>query len=146
MVNALKVKIVKLHQDATIPKYAHAGDVCFDLVSVESVEVAAGRVVVVGTGLAMQPEPGYELQIRPRSGLAAKHGITVLNSPATLEPTYTGEIKVILHNTSTDSYSVKKGDRIAQAVFKEYRPVEFTEVDKLAATERGARGPGSSGK
>lgn len=142
----MKAKIVKLHKDACIPQYAHKGDVCFDLVSVESISVKPQATVIVSSGLAMQPEDGYELQIRPRSGMAAKHGITVLNSPATIEPTYTGEIKVIIHNTSDRVYEIRKGDRVAQATFKRYETVEFEEVDSLIESERSDGAFGSSGR
>lgn len=142
----MRAKVLKLNSEAAIPAYAHDGDVCFDLVSIESLSVEPQETVVVGTGIALQGEPGYELQIRPRSGMAAKHGITVLNSPATIEPTYTGEIKVIIHNTSNQTYAIKKGDRIAQATFKRYETIGFEEVDSLASSERSDGGLGSSGR
>lgn len=142
----MRVNIKKLDSRAVLPQAAHKGDVGFDLRALEGATIAAGERKLFATGLSMQPEPGWEVQIRPRSGLALKHGITVLNAPATIEPTYRGDVGVILHNTSNETYEVAAGDRIAQAVFKRYEPtIEFIEVDELEASERGEGGFGHTG-
>lgn len=101
---------------------------------------------LVGTGLYIQLPKGYEAQVRPRSGLAAKHGITVLNSPGTIDADYRGEIKVILINLSHQSFVINPGERIAQMVIAKYEKVEFNVVDKLDETARGEGGFGSTGK
>lgn len=102
--------------------------------------------VLIGTGLYIQLPKGYEAQIRPRSGLAAKHGITVLNSPGTIDADYRGEIKVILVNLSNQSFVINPGERIAQMVITTHEKVEFNVVDKLDETVRGEGGFGSTGK
>ena len=99
-----------------------------------------------GTGLFIQLEPGYEATVRPRSGLALKHGITVLNTPGTVDADYRGEVGVILVNLSNEPYTVSPGDRIAQLVVSQYRQVKFHEVDELNETERGDGGFGHTGK
>ena len=99
-----------------------------------------------GTGLYIQLEPGYEATVRPRSGLALKHGVTVLNTPGTVDADYRGEIGVILINLSNEPYTVKPGDRIAQMVVSQYRQVNVYEVDALDETERGEGGFGHTGK
>lgn len=143
----MRVEVKKLHPDAVIPHNALKGDVGVDLYSIEAAAIEPGERKLFGTGIALKLEAGYEMQIRPRSGLAANHGITVLNSPATIEPTYRGEIKVILINTSRELYQVSKGDRIAQAVFKRYEEgIEFTEVEELDKTHRGDGGFGHTGR
>lgn len=106
----------KLHEDAIIPHYQTIGSVGLDLHSIEATSIEAGKRGIVGTGLRMHLPQGVEGQIRPRSGLAAKHGITVLNSPGTIDSDYEGELKVILYNTGDSTFSIEKGDRIAQLV------------------------------
>ncbi len=101
--------------------------------------------VVVKTGLFLEIPKGYEVQIRPRSGLAAKHGITVLNSPGTIDADYRGEIGVILVNLSNEPFTIENGERIAQMVFSKYEKVTFEETSELSETERGAGGFGSTG-
>ena len=143
----MRVEIKKLHKGAIIPHNALKGDVGVDLHSIEDGALEPGERRLFGTGIAVKLETGYEMQIRPRSGLAINHGITVLNSPATIEPTYRGEIKVILINTSDELYKVSKGDRIAQAVFKSYEDnIDFTEVEELDKTQRGDKGFGHTGR
>lgn len=142
----MKVKIKKLHKDAIIPKQAVVGDVGLDLATTDSGWVFPFQRKLFRTGIAIQPEAGIELQIRPRSGLALKKGMTVLNSPATIEPTYTGNVGVILYNTGLLPFKVEQGDRIAQGVFKEYEPVvDMVEVNELEETVRGEKGYGDSG-
>lgn len=142
----MKLKIKKLHPKAVIPKQAHKGDVGLDLSTIDSGWVFPFRRKLFRTGIAIQPEKGYEMQIRPRSGLALKKGITVLNTPATIEPTYRGDVGIILYNTSFLPFKVKAGDRIAQAVFKRYEEhIETEIVDELDKSVRGEKGFGSSG-
>ncbi|WP_163530941.1 dUTP diphosphatase [Halobacillus ihumii] len=140
------VDIQKLHEDAIIPKNAYEGDVGIDLHTIDEGTLLPNERALLRTGLAVKPPKGYEMQIRPRSGLAYKKGITVLNSPATIEPTYRGDVGIILYNAGQEPLEIRKGDRIAQAVFKKYEEtVEFKIVDELDGTERGSNGFGSSG-
>jgi dUTP pyrophosphatase len=116
-----------------------------DLHAVEDVSLAPGETKLVPTGLAIELPPGYEAQIRPRSGLALKHSITLPNSPATIDPGYRGELRVILLNLGRNSFEIHRGDRIAQMVISRYEAVEWEEGD-LAVSTRGAGGFGSSGR
>lgn len=142
----LGVKVKILNPDAIIPKYQTEEAAGFDLHSVEEKIIKAGERDVVKTGLAVALPKGYELQVRPRSGLALKNGITVLNTPGTVDSDYRGELMVILLNTSKDDFVIKKGERIAQAVIKEILQADFAVVDELDSTERGMGGFGSTGK
>ena len=143
---SLELKIKKIHSDAVIPSYVHEGDAGFDLVSVEDYVLRPGERRAIGTGLQVEIPEGYEMQIRPRSGLAFKQGVTVLNSPGTIDVGYRGEIKVILVNHSDGNYEVKKGERIAQGVINELPKVTIVEVSELSETARGEGGFGSTGK
>ncbi len=116
-----------------------------DLHSVEAVTLAAGETRLVSTGLAIELPPGFEAQIRPRSGLALKHSITLPNAPATIDPGYRGELRVILHNFGKADFEICQGDRIAQIVVARYEAVEWQESD-LSDSARGAGGFGSSGR
>jgi dUTP pyrophosphatase len=116
-----------------------------DLHAVESLTIPPGAVLLVPTGIAIELPPGYEAQIRPRSGLALKHGVTLPNSPATIDPGYRGEIRVILHNFGAQAFEIKPGDRIAQMVIARYESVEWDEAD-LSESQRGDGGFGSSGR
>jgi dUTP pyrophosphatase len=142
----LDVKVKILSADAIIPKYQTSEAAGFDLHSVDEKTIKAGERDVVKTGLAVALPKGYELQVRPRSGLALKNGITVLNTPGTVDSDYRGELMVILLNTSKEDFVIKKGDRIAQAVIKEILQADFAVVDELDSTERGSGGFGSTGK
>lgn len=142
----LGVKVKILNPDAIIPKYQTEEAAGFDLHSVEEKIIKAGERDVVKTGLAVALPKGYELQVRPRSGLALKNGITVLNTPGTVDSDYRGELMVILLNTSKEGFAIKKGERIAQAVIKEILQADFAVVDELDSTERGTGGFGSTGK
>ncbi len=142
----LGVKVKILNPDAIIPKYQTEEAAGFDLHSVEEKIIKAGERDVVKTGLAVALPKGYELQVRPRSGLALKNGITVLNTPGTVDSDYRGELMVILLNTSKEDFVIKKGERIAQAVIKEILQADFAVVDELDSTERGTGGFGSTGK
>ena len=131
-----------------LPVYATQGSAGFDLhadINDDIVIRPMGRAVV-GSGLAASIPPGFEIQVRPRSGLAAKHGVTVLNAPGTIDSDYRGEIGVILANLSDTDFVIKRGDRIAQAILSEYARAEMKLVDSLDETERGAGGFGSTGR
>jgi dUTP pyrophosphatase len=143
----LKLRIRRLHENALIPRYAHGPleDAGLDLHAVEVVTISPGETKLVPTGLAIELPPGYEAQIRPRSGLALKYGITLPNSPATIDPGYRGEIKVIVQNLGQIPFTVEPGERIAQMVVARYEAVEWEEGD-LNESERGAGGFGSSGR
>lgn len=142
----LGVKVKILNPDAIVPKYQTEEAAGFDLHSIEEKKIKAKERDVIKTGLAVALPKGYELQVRPRSGLALKNGITVLNTPGTVDSDYRGELMVILLNTSNEDFAVKKGDRIAQAVIKEILQADFAVVDELDSTERGTGGFGSTGK
>jgi dUTP pyrophosphatase len=140
------LKIKKLNKDAVIPAYQTKEAAGFDLHSIEDVVIKPGERKLIGTGLAFEIEFGYEVQIRPRSGLAYKHGITVLNTPGTIDSDYRGEIKVLLINHGDKEFEIKKNERIAQAVIAPVIQAEIVEVEELSDTERGSGGFGSTGK
>lgn len=140
-----KIKFVKMQEDAQIPKYAHKSDAGMDLYSTESTQLLAGEFKVVKTGLQMSLPFGYEAQIRPRSGLAAKFGVTVLNTPGTIDADYRGEVGVILINHSKNAFKIEKGDRIAQMVISKLTKFNVKEVNTLDKTKRGEGGFGSTG-
>ena len=141
----MKVSINKLHPDAVVPKYATNGSSGFDLVAVEDVSLATGETKLIKTGLAFDVGRGYELQVRPRSGLSLKTGLRVANSPGTVDSDFRGEVCVIMENTG-QHYNIKKGDRIAQGVICPVVQADFEVVNELDKTIRGANGYGSSGK
>lgn len=143
----MKVKIIN-HSGFDCPSYATPLSAGMDLrASMEqSITLAPLERALVPTGLFVELPEGYEMQIRPRSGLAAKHGITVLNSPGTIDADYRGEIKVILVNLSNNPFEIVPGERIAQAVVAEHAHIEWEQVEQLGATERGAGGFGSTGR
>ena len=143
----MHIRIKRLRPDASLPHYAHGPeeDAGMDLRAVERVVLAPGMAHGVPTGLAIELPAGYEAQIRPRSGLALKHAITLPNSPATIDPGYRGEIGIILLNLGSEPYTVHPGDRIAQMVVARYEPVEWDEGG-LAGSTRGSGGFGSSGR
>ena len=132
-------------QDLPLPAYATEGAAGMDVVSAEDVELAPGARYAVSTGFAMAIPPGFEIQVRPRSGLALKHGITVPNSPGTIDSDYRGELKVILINHGTEAFSVRRGDRIAQLVLGPVTRGSWLEVEDLGETVRGEGGFGSTG-
>lgn len=139
------VRFKKLTPDAVLPSYAHPGDAGMDLTSIEEVELPPGEIRLVKTGLAMALPSGTEAQVRPRSGLAAKHGVTVANTPGTIDEGYRGEICVILVNLGKAPFRVEKGMRIAQMVIAPVLRAGVAEVTELSDTERGTGGFGSSG-
>jgi len=147
IIESMRIKVKKLHPDADLPAYAHGPleDAGMDLRSLEDVTLLPNVPVMVPTGLAIELPPGYEAQIRPRSGLALKHAITLPNTPATIDPGYRGEIKVILLNLGKQDYQIHKHDRIAQMVIARYEAIEWEESD-LGDSVRGAGGFGSSGR
>jgi len=142
----IKAKILKVDKDLPTPKYAHFGDAGMDLYSAEDYVLKCGERKIFSTGLKIEIPEGYEVQIRPRSGLAAKHGITVLNTPGTLDYQYRGIIGVILINHGNADFEVKRGERIAQMVFNKFESAELIEVEELSDTARGEGGFGSTGK
>ena len=141
----MTIRFKKVHPDAFLPAYAHPGDAGMDVRSVENVELAPGARALVHTGLVMLLPPGWEAQVRPRSGLALKHGVTVLNTPGTIDAGYRGEVGVILANLGDATFSVRKGDRIAQIVIAPVTTAVIEETDVVDETERGSGGFGSTG-
>ena len=128
-----------------LPAYATAGAAGMDVVSAEDVTIAPGARHAVATGLAMAIPHGFEVQVRPRSGLALKHGITVPNTPGTIDSDYRGELKVILINHSAEAFAIRRGDRVAQLVLAPVTRAVWLAVDELDETARGAGGFGSTG-
>ena len=143
----MKIRIQRVREDAELPHYAHGPneDAGMDLRAVETVTLEPGVPRAVPTGLKIELPPGFEAQIRPRSGLALKHAITLPNSPATIDPGYRGEIRVILLNLGHEPYRIHARDRIAQMVIARYEAVEWEEC-ALADSQRGTGGFGSSGR
>ena len=140
------LKIKKLSEDAIIPFYAHPGDAGLDLFSVEEVTIEPGKRKLVATGISIELPKNTEAQVRPRSGLALKYGVTVLNSPVTIDEGYRGEIKVILINHGEEAFKINKGDKIAQMVIMPVLTVGIEEVEILNDSERGEGGFGSTGR
>lgn len=169
--NVINVKIRRLHPDAVIPEYATELAAGFDLVAVEDVIIAPGETGLVPTGIAVEIPPGYEMQVRPRSGISRKTKLRVANSPGTVDADFRGEVKVIVDNIAREehgstprlrnlegktefyngeyfekyTYIIRKGDRIAQAVIAPVIRANFEVVDELSETERGDGGFGSTG-
>ena len=143
----MKVKVVNSSAFA-LPEYQTPLSAGLDIRAnlSESITLSPLERAMVPTGLYVELPEGYEMQIRPRSGLAAKHGITVLNSPGTIDADYRGEIKVILVNLSNTPFTIEPGERIAQMIVARYEQVEWQTVESLSETERGAGGFGSTGK
>jgi dUTP pyrophosphatase len=133
------------NDDLPLPAYATTGAAGMDVVAAEDVTIAPGARHAVATGLAMAIPAGYEIQVRPRSGLALKHGITVPNTPGTIDSDYRGELKVILINHGTADFVVRRGDRVAQLVLAPVTQGQWVLVDTLDDTARGAGGFGSTG-
>ena len=129
-----------------LPCYATAGAAGMDVVAAEELLLEPGQRHAVATGFAIAIPPGHEVQVRPRSGLALKHGITCLNTPGTIDEDYRGEVKVILANLGSEPFAIKRGERIAQLVPATVTKAAFDEVDSLDGTERGHGGFGSTGR
>jgi len=141
----MKLKVTRLTEDALLPEYAHPGDAGLDLFAVENVKIQPGEIQMVRTGIAIELPSNTEGQVRPRSGLAAKYGVSVLNSPGTIDESYRGEICVIMINHGKRPFTVEKGMRIAQLVISPIIRVEVKEAKKLSQTTRGTKGFGSTG-
>ena len=142
----LEVPVVRLDPELPLPRYARPGDAGVDLVAATDLELAPGGRGLVPTGVAVAIPRGYAGFIQPRSGLALRHGVTVLNAPGTIDADYRGEIKVCLINHDPDTpITIARGDRIAQLVVQRVELPEFTEVEDLGGTSRGSGGYGSSG-
>lgn len=141
----MKIRVKRVDTQAIIPKYQTAHSAGFDLHSIDDMTIEPKSRAIIGTGLAFAIEHGYELQVRPRSGLALKHGVTVLNTPGTIDSDYRGEIKIVLINLGEEKFVIKKGDRVAQAIVKEVIQAAFSEVSELDTTARGEGGFGSTG-
>jgi dUTP pyrophosphatase len=139
------VYIQRLHEKAIIPSYQTDGAAGFDFHSVEKAIIMPGETALISTGLAFAIPMGLELQVRPRSGLSAKTGIRVANSPGTVDCDYRGEVKIILTNTGDLPYTVNPGDRVAQGVLCPVYQAVFGVLDRLDDTDRGTNGIGSTG-
>ena len=146
LANGLKVFFKKLDDKAFIPTYAKDNDACCDLYSVEEVDIEPMEVKLVDTGIAIEMPDGFEAQIRPRSGNAWKHKITVLNSPGTIDAGYRNSIKVMLINFGKEKYTVNVGDRIAQMKFSPVIQGFFIEKQELSSSDRALGGFGSTGR
>lgn len=147
MTDRIGVRIKRLPhgQDLHLPTYATDGAAGMDVVAAEAVTLQPGQRHAVATGLAVAIPDGYEIQVRPRSGLALKHGISVPNTPGTIDSDYRGELKVIMINHGTDDFPIARGDRIAQLVLAPVTQAEWDEVEELDDTARGSGGFGSTG-
>ncbi len=149
----MNIKIKKLHPDAIIPQYQTDGSSGFDFHAIEDIIIHSGDTVLVKTGLSFEIPKGFELQVRPRSGMSLKTKLRVANSPGTIDSDYRGEVCIIMDNIShrdpypfTESALITKGDRIAQGVICPIIRAQFEEVEELSSTDRGEGGFGSSGK
>jgi dUTP pyrophosphatase len=141
----IELAVARLRDDARLPERAYAGDAGLDLAACERVELAPGERAVVPTGIAVAVPEGFAGFVQPRSGLAARHGIAVVNSPGLIDSGYRGEIRVVLLNTDPErAFVAEAGDRIAQLVVVPIPELDLVEVDELPPSERGVRGFGSS--
>jgi dUTP pyrophosphatase len=141
----IELPVVRLREEATLPEQAYAGDAGFDLSTCERVVLGPGERALVPTGLAVAIPEGYAGFVQPRSGLAARHGIAVVNSPGLIDSGYRGEIRVVLLNTDREqTFVAEPGDRVAQLVVLPVPELELVELEELPASERGVRGFGSS--
>jgi len=148
MTEPLRVRFLRLegNPDLPLPSRATAHSAGYDVRSSEAdLELQPGEIRAVSTGLIMELPPGLEAQVRPRSGLAARFGITLPNSPGTIDPDYRGELKVLLQNGGPDPVPIRRGERIAQLVFARFEAPDVVEVDNLSETDRGRGGFGSTG-
>ena len=142
----IEVKRLSGGEGLPLPSYASGGAAGLDVVAAEDLTLAPGERRAVATGFAIAIPEGYEVQVRPRSGLALKHGVTCLNTPGTIDSDYRGEVKVILANLGAESFEVRRGERIAQLVPAPVLRAAFREVDELDSTDRGSGGFGSTGR
>ena len=141
----MTLRFKQVHPDAVLPSYAHPSDAGMDLRSVDDLTLAPGQRALVHTGLVLLLPPLYEAQVRPRSGLALKNGVTVLNTPGTIDSGYRGEVGVILINLGQAAFDVRKGDKIAQMVIAPVTQPNIEETDVVDETDRGSGGFGSTG-
>ena len=142
----LPIQITRLDKELPLPQYAKTGDAGLDVYARIDCTLLPGQRALVPTGIAIAIPEGYVCLVHPRSGLAAKHGVSIVNAPGTIDAGYRGEIQVILINTdSKETFTVKRGDRIAQLVFQKFEVAEFEEVEILPQSDRGAGGFGSTG-
>jgi dUTP pyrophosphatase len=142
----MQLKVKRLNPAALLPAYARAGDAGLDLFAMSPATIGPGASALVGTGIAIELPPGTEAQVRPRSGLALKHAITVLNTPGTVDEGYRGEVGVILINHGKSAFVIEAGMKIAQLVVSPRIEVEVTEVAELQDSQRGSGGFGSTGR
>lgn len=147
MADEVKVQVKRLPHGAglELPKYATSGAAGMDVIAAETVSLAPGARHAVATGLAVAIPQGYEIQVRPRSGLALKHGVTVPNTPGTIDSDYRGELKIIMINHGSEPFPIQRGDRVAQLVLAPVTQAAWDEVVELDETDRGAGGFGSTG-
>ncbi len=141
----VKVKIQLMDLNAILPKYIHHGDAGMDVFSIEDSNLRPNERKLIRTGLKLEIPEGYEIQVRPKSGLALNHGITILNTPGTIDSGYRGEVCVILFNASDKDYQVKKGEKIAQIVLKKVELMDIEEANELSDSSRDQGGFGSTG-
>jgi dUTP pyrophosphatase len=141
----MKIEFTRLHENAEAPRYARLGDAGADISATEHFTLWPGVHKIVGTGVAIALPDGYAAFVHPRSGLAAKYGVSVVNAPGTIDSGYRGELKVILINHGDTALDFEPGERIAQLVIQRYEHVQWVEVDSLDETERGVNGFGSTG-
>jgi len=144
--HTIPVRIEKVDSHAIIPTYAHSDDACCDLYIVEDYTIRKGQRRLLRTGIAVEIPTGYELQIRPRSGLAFKQGLTLVNAPGTVDAQYRNEVMLLIINLGQSPVTLRRGDRVAQMCIKPVYKIEFEEVDKLSDSDRGLGGWGSTGK
>lgn len=144
--NLPEVKFIKLNENAITPTRAKEGDVGYDAVSIQDIDIYPGETAMVKTGISVQLPPHTEMQVRARSGLAKNSGIMVINGPGTIDSGYRGPCNVLLHNTSDNLFKVSKGDKIAQFLVTPKLPYTFTKVEALDETDRGAGGFGHTGR
>ena len=142
----MQIKFKKLCEEAVIPEYQTAGSAGMDIRTIESYKLIPGERKIFQTGLAVAVEDGYEVQVRARSGLSAKCGVTVINGVGTIDADYRGEIGVILINLSQEDFVIEHGERICQMVIAQHATVNWEEVEVLSETDRGAGGFGHTGK
>ncbi len=143
----IEIKLIRLPhgEGLPLPTYATPGAAGMDVVAAEDFDLAPGQRHAVATGYKVAIPEGYEIQVRPRSGLAFKHGISVPNSPGTIDSDYRGELKILLINHGSEPFAIRRGERIAQLVPAAVTLAEFDEIDELCETSRGAGGFGSTG-
>ena len=142
----MELRVKRLTPSATVPKRAHPGDAGLDLCADVDLDMAPGDTCLVSTGLSLELPPGTEAQVRPRSGLALKHSVTVLNTPGTIDEGYRGEVGIILINHGRTVFEVRRGMKVAQLVVQPTLRVEVTETQSLSETHRGKGGFGSTGR